>query len=116
MIKNGRKTFKTIIDFQDDDGSFKLFDTFKIPSDARVDFCYIPTYLATASLMKAYLSDPESFTEKETLALSDGLKMSTARNLRGHGYEGLKGQIEAVNIFMKGRAQRVHGPAPRPLP
>ena len=28
-----------ILDFQDEDGSFKLFETFKIPSDARVDFC-----------------------------------------------------------------------------
>jgi gamma-glutamylcyclotransferase (GGCT)/AIG2-like uncharacterized protein YtfP len=99
--KDWSENLKTILDFQDEDGSFKLFCSFNIPSDARVDFCYIPTYLATASLMKAYLSDPESFTEKETLALSDGLKMSTARNLRGHGYEGLKGQIEALNIFMK---------------
>ncbi|WP_296845529.1 gamma-glutamylcyclotransferase [uncultured Methanobrevibacter sp.] len=99
--KEWSENLKTILDFQDEDGSFKLFCSFNIPSDARVDFCYIPTYLATASLMKAYLSEPESFTEKEITALSDGLKMSTARNLRGHGYEGLKGQIEAVNIFMK---------------
>ena len=99
--KDWSENLKTILDFQDDDGSYKLFCSFNIPSDARVDFCYIPTYLATASLMKAYLSEPESFTEKEITALSDGLKMSTARNLRGHGYEGLKGQIEAVNIFMK---------------
>ncbi|MEE1151363.1 MAG: gamma-glutamylcyclotransferase family protein, partial [Methanobrevibacter sp.] len=99
--KDWSENLKTILDFQDEDGSFKLFCSFNIPSDARVDFCYIPTYLATAALMKAYLSEPESFTEKEITALSDGLKMSTARNLRGHGYEGLKGQIEAVNIFMK---------------
>ena len=99
--KDWSENLKTILDFQDEDGSFKLFCSFNIPSDARVDFCYIPTYLATASLMKAYLGDPKSFTEKETLALSNGLKISTARNLRGHGYEGLKGQIEALNIFMK---------------
>lgn len=98
---NWSENLKTILDFQDEDGSFKLFCSFNIPSDARVDFCYMPTYLATASIMKAYLSDPKSFTENETLALSNGLKMSTARNLRGHGYEGLKGQIEALNIFMK---------------
>ena len=90
-----------IIDFQDEDGSFKLFDSYSIPSDARVEFCHLPTYLATATLMKAYMTDPESFTIKETSALSKGLKMSTARNLTGHGYEGLKGQIEALNIFMK---------------
>ena len=91
-----------ILDFQDDDGSFKLFDTFKIPSDARVDFCYTPTYLCCAILMKAYLTDANSFAKKEITALSEGLKISTARNLTGHGYEGLKGQIEALGIFMKG--------------
>ena len=91
-----------IVDFQDLDGSFKLFDTFKIPSDARVDFCYTPTYLCCAILMKAYLSHSDSFTFKKKAALAEGLKISTARNLAGHGYEGLKGQIEAVNIFMKG--------------
>ena len=91
-----------IVDFQDSDGSFKLFDTFKIPSDARVDFCYTPTYLCCAILMKACLSDSDSFTFKKKAALAEGLKISTARNLAGHGYEGLKGQIEAVNIFIKG--------------
>ena len=99
--KDWSENLKTILDFQDGDGSFKLFCSFNIPSDARVDFCYIPTYLATAALMNAYMSDPKSFTEKEILALSNGLKISTSRNLRGHGYEGLKGQIEALNIFMK---------------
>lgn len=93
--------FNALLDFQDPDGSFKLFDTFDIPTDARVDFCYIPTYISAAVLMKAYMTDPESFTLKETSALSKGLEMSCARNLRGHGYEGLKGQIEALNIFMK---------------
>ena len=95
------ENINVIIDFQDDDGSFKLFDSYNIPSDARVEFCYLPTYLSTAVLMKAYLTDPESFTIKETSALSSGLKMSTARKLTGHGYEGLKGQIESLNIFMK---------------
>ena len=91
-----------IVDFQDSDGSFKLFDTFKIPSDARVDFCYTPTYLCCAILMKAYLTGSDSFTFKKKAALAEGLKISTARNLAGHGYEGLKGQIEALNIFIKG--------------
>ena len=44
-----------IVDFQDTDGSFKLFDSYKVPSDARVDFCHMPTYICTAILMKAYL-------------------------------------------------------------
>ena len=95
------KNLGTILDFQDDDGSFKLFDSYNIPTDARVDFCHIPTYLCTAALIKAYLTDSSAFTQKEKSALANGLKASCARNLRGHGYEALKGQIEALNIFIK---------------
>ena len=96
-----KKNFNAILDFQDDDGSFKLFDSYSIPSDARVDFCWIPTYLCTAVLMKACLTNPESFTQKEKSALLEGLKISCARNLRGHGYEAFKGQIDSLNIFIK---------------
>lgn len=95
------KNLSAIVDFQDDDGSFKLFDSYNIPSDARVDFCWIPTYLCSAILMKAYMTDCESFTMKEKSALTQGLKMSCGKKLRGHGYEAFKGQIEALKIFMK---------------
>lgn len=95
------ENFNVILDFQDDDGSFKLFDNYKVPADARVDFCYIPTYLCTAILMKAYLTNPDSFTIKERTALQKGLEMCCVKNMRGHGYEALKGQIDALNIFFK---------------
>lgn len=96
-----RRNLEALIDFQDDDGSFKLFDSYRIPGDARVDFCFIPTYLSTAILMKACLTDPERFTQRHEDALRKGLLSSCARNLTGHGYEGRKGQVESLNIFMK---------------
>lgn len=95
------ENINTILDFQDDDGSFKLFDSYEIPIDAKVDFCYMPTYLCTAILMKACLTHPESFTLKEKAGLLFGLKKSCVKNLTGHGYESLEGQIEALNIFME---------------
>lgn len=95
------KNLSTIVDFQDSDGSFKLFDSYEIPGDARVDFCWMPTYICTAILMKAYMTDPSSLTSKEESALLGGLKMSSGKNLRGHGYDAFKGQIEALKIFMK---------------
>ena len=95
------KNLEAIIDFQDEDGSFKLFESYDIPSDARVDFCYIPTYICSAILMKAYMTDSSAFGKNEKSALTAGLKMSCVKNLFGHGFEGLKGQIEALNIFMK---------------
>ena len=100
--KNWTENLNTILDFQDPDGSFKLFDTYKIPGDAIVDFCDIPTYLCTATLIKAYLTNPDAFTLKAKGCLYNGLKKASAKNLWGHGFEGLKGQIKALNIFIKG--------------
>lgn len=96
------KNFNTILDFQDTDGSFKLLDSFHIPSDARVDFCYMPTYICCAILMKTLLKDDSKVSSREKSALQNGLKISCSRNLTGHGYDSLSGQIEALKIFMKG--------------
>ncbi|MBR5503522.1 MAG: gamma-glutamylcyclotransferase, partial [Methanobrevibacter sp.] len=85
------ENLETILDFQDKDGSFKLFTTYKIPSDARVDFCHEPTYICTSILMKAYLLGDSALMEKVENPLIRGLEMSCMRNLTGHGYEGLKG-------------------------
>ena len=95
------ENFNAVLDFQDSDGSFRLFDSAEIPSDARVDFCWMPTYICTAILMKACMSDSEAFTINDNSALSKGLEMSCARKLRGHGFEAFKGQIDALKIFMK---------------
>ena len=106
------KNLSTIVDFQDSDGSFKLFDSNEIPGDARIDFCWMPTYICTAILMKAYMTDPSSFNSKDESALLEGLKMSSRKNLRGHGYDAFKGQIEALDIFMKAGLREfldVHG-------
>ena len=51
--------------------------------------------------MKACLTNPERFTPRHEDALRKGLLSSCARNLTGHGYEGRKGQVESLNIFMK---------------
>ena len=96
------ENLQTILDFQDEDGSFKMYTTYKIPSDARVDFCHEPTYICSAILMKAYLTGDSTLKERIEYSLIDGLEMSTMRNLRGHGLYALEGQIESLNIFMKG--------------
>lgn len=93
------KNIAAILDFQDDDGSFRLFDSWKVPVEAAVDFCYMPTYLCSAILMKALMSCPQAFTQKESITLKNGLEVCCGRNLRGHGFEAFKGQIEALNIF-----------------
>ncbi len=92
----------TILDFQDSDGSFKLFSTYEIPSDARVDFCHEPTYICSSILMKAYLTGDSELRQKIETPLIHGLERCCCRNLTGHGYESLQGQIDALNFFMKG--------------
>ena len=62
----------TILDFQDSDGSFKLFSTYEIPSDARVDFCHEPTYICSSILMKAYLTGDSKLKEKIETPLIHG--------------------------------------------
>ena len=96
------ENLNAILDFQDKDGSFKLFSTYRIPSDARVDFCHEPTYICSSILMKAYLTGDSKLKEKIETPLIRGLECCTLRNLRGHGLYGLEGQMEALNIFMKG--------------
>ena len=96
------ENLNTILDFQEKDGSFKLFSTYKIPSDARVDFCHEPTYICSSILMKAYLTGDSKLKEKIETPLIHGLERCCCRNLTGHGYDSLQGQIEALNIFMKG--------------
>ncbi|WP_295723523.1 gamma-glutamylcyclotransferase [uncultured Methanobrevibacter sp.] len=99
--ENWNNNFNIIIDFQDADGSFKLVDSFKIPSDSCIHYCYIPTYICTAILMKAFISDSEAFSSKAKNTLLNGLKRSCAVNLCGQGFNALNGQIKALNIFMK---------------
>ena len=96
------ENLETILNFQDDDGSFKIFSTYDIPSDARVWYCHEPTYICSSILMKAYLTGDSTLTEKIEEPLMQGLERCCMRGLRGHGYGALKGQIDALNIFMKG--------------
>ena len=69
-----------------------------MPSDARVDFFYKPTYYGTAVVMKAAAMHPELLREHdiETHGLLLGC---TGRGFKGHGYDGLKGLIETLSIF-----------------
>lgn len=99
--RDWNRNLNTILDFQDPEGTFRLLNLENMPSEARIDFIHIPTYICSAILMKAFMSDQSAFTLREKSALSNGLKASCARNLRGHGFDGLKGQIESLNLFMK---------------
>lgn len=95
------KVFKQLVYFQDNDGSFNLVDSFEIESDCRVYYCYEPTYIGTALLMKAYLMDKDFFTGKEDIILRGAMHACCGRQLNGHGYDWLRDKIKAIDYFIK---------------
>jgi len=78
----------------------------RMPPDARVEFFYIPTYIATAFLIRAVLISPdimESHIVRRTLAAA--LLGSTGRGFAGHGYENDIGRVRTLKIFASAGAR-----------
>ena len=96
-----QECYDEIIRFQDADGSFKLLDSYAVDADARVDFCHVPTYICTAFLMKAYLTDEALLCGRVDEVLAPALKACCARALCGHGYEGVCSQIRAMRLMIR---------------
>jgi len=78
----------------------------QMPSDARVDFFYWPTYLAAMLAMKAILLYP-GLPEKIRLPGDEDLEQvlravlygCTGRGFRGHGIEDVSGLVEVTGFF-----------------
>jgi len=75
-----------------------------MPADARVDFVFLPTYIAVATLTRVLVDDPT--LAKSIPGLEDGLRrgmsFATHRRLEGHGYDATRGMIDAALIFAEG--------------
>ena len=87
-------------------GFWGLEDPEKMPSDARIDYFYMPTYIATGILMYSKLNFPHLVEEISGYqdALQKGLYASTGRAFQGHGYGVLEGKLEALAVFIKAKA------------
>jgi len=74
-------------------------------SDARVDFIFVPTYIAIATLSRVVCEFPllalaiPNYLE----VLRKGMVFSSLRKLAGHGFEADLGAIEALRILSMGR-------------
>ena len=90
-----------IIEDQDNDGFWGLINPNKVPSEARIDYFYMPTYYSTAILIKFLLDYPDKANEINDfrVCLEKGLKASAGRGLKGHGYDEISGVVEAMKIF-----------------
>lgn len=74
-----------------------------MPSDARVEFIYMPTYTLAAYLIHCKMILKEQFTQDQELeqGFKGILLASTGRNMTGHGYEEFDGLVDALEIFLE---------------
>ncbi|MCB1177639.1 MAG: hypothetical protein KDK36_08690 [Leptospiraceae bacterium] len=100
LIKNQRNDLNNI-----QDGSWSVAPDTMMPSDARVDFNFRPTYIAISTLTIFNFRYPDIVNEISNFkkALKSGMLFSTYRGLSGHGYGGTYGMIDAMKILSIGK-------------
>ena len=101
-----RELAEGFIEFPDvpDRKFYSLIPTTNAPSDNRVVYLYIPTYLACGIMIYATLKYPALMngkTIRETFRR--GLNGCTGRNFSGHGYDSIVGFLDAMDIFSQAR-------------
>jgi hypothetical protein len=76
-----------------------------MPSDARVDFVFRPTYAAVATLSRTLFDYPVIAlrTKRFLSTLKNGLVFATHRALAGHGFDADQGAIDALRILSMGK-------------
>lgn len=89
------------------DGNEMLFlaydDPNSMPSDARTDFVYKPTYIAATIMMTAVTRFPK-LLENEAIGrtVSLVLNAATGRKFLGAGFNSYSGLLDTLEIFAKG--------------
>lgn len=86
-----------IMQFQDDNGGFNLLDTYNVPTDIRVMYCYRPTYIYSAILIKLLMFD----CKVEKKILYKALSVCIGRSFKGFGMSEVKDQVKNINTFIK---------------
>ena len=103
------------IEFQDvpDRKFYSLIPTINVPSDIRVEYIYIPTYIVCGIIMYAVVKYPALMgnrTFKETFY--NGLNGCIGRNFSGHGYDSIKGFLDTMDIFSQSKVMDFIGTYP----
>lgn len=107
LLENAKKAVSLCQEIRP--GSGMLFfippdeDIKHMPSDARVEFIYMPTYTLAAYLIHCKMTLKEQFTQDQELeqGFKGILLASTGRNMTGHGYEEFDGLVDALEIFLE---------------
>ncbi len=72
-----------------------------MPSDARIDFLYWPTYCITMAMMVAYMMKLNDEIDGFDDCFKLGLEACTKRNFRGYTYEAQDGRIKVLSMFIE---------------
>ncbi len=96
-------------------GSWCVAPNNEMPSDARVDFIHIPTYIAVATLSRVLHDFPWIAIQIPGFdsSLKMGLKFCTYRKLQGSGYESIRGIFDAIEILAMGKVPALLEVAPQ---
>ena len=71
-----------------------------MPSDARVDYFYWPTYIATVLVMNAVLRHPSILRSSENEEILRSCMLGcTGRGFKGHGFDDIRGLVEVMEFF-----------------
>lgn len=90
-------------------------DDHEMQTDARVDFIFMPTYVAVATLSRILHDFPWIAIQIPGFyrALKRGLNFCTYRELSGHGYEAIDGILDAIMILAIGKVPALLEEAPQ---
>lgn len=86
-----------------------------MPSDARVDFIFTPTYVAVATLSRTLQDHPTIAIQIPGFfnSLKRGMLFCTYRELQGHGYEAIDGILDAIMILSIGKVPSLLNAEPK---
>jgi len=87
------------------DGSFAIPEGVEMETDARVEFVYFPSYIATAYLClikQDYPNIYKSFSNFDVV-LKKALDFCSNRHLQGHGYDSIQESLTAIEYLSYGK-------------
>ena len=97
-------SLRTVENGKCDEMLFLMFDRPEsMPADARVEFVYLPTYLAATIMMTAVYRYEGIRSDRAIMeTLRKVLNATLGRNFLGAGYEDNKGLMNTLEIFAEG--------------
>ena len=93
------KLVRELLGRQKVDGSWSVIDDYRVDSDIRVAYVYLPTYYATAALLRMDIILDFEANSSEKNALLKGLEFAVGRSLYGHGFSATQSLLETLKIY-----------------